>query len=72
MAAPPEGDSTLAWRIGAVERAARQLDIEKADAKDVLRLANEFAGLRRTLQWFVGIVCTALVAFAGIVVQLVR
>lgn len=58
------------------ERRARhdgdmKLDDVKADAKDVAQLAKEFGGLRRTLQWFMGIVVTALLGFGGIVVALV-
>lgn len=77
---PPDSEATLAWRIGAQEqglrdeRAARrealkQLDAEKADAKDVARLADEFKSLRLTLQWFMGIVAAAVVALAVIIVQ---
>lgn len=57
------------------ERKARhsgdeKLDETKADAKDVAALAKEFGSLRRTLQWFMGLVVLAMLTFAGIVVQL--
>lgn len=79
---PPESEGTIAWRVGSIEQAIRderaarrealeKLDREKADAKDVQRLAEEFGSLRRTLQWFMGVVATAVIAFAGIVVTLV-
>lgn len=78
---PPESQGTIVWRVGTVEQAIRderasrqaameKLDREKADAKDVARLADEFGSLRRTLQWFMGVVATAVIAFAGIVVTL--
>lgn len=78
---PPDSEGTIAWRVGTVEQAIRderaarreamdKLDAEKADAKDVARLAIEFGSLRRTLQWFMGVVATAVIAFAGIVVTL--
>jgi hypothetical protein len=73
-------EATLAWRVGALEgdlrgeRATRhredeKLDEQKADVKDVQRLADEFKALRLTLQWFMGVTAAAVVAFAAIVVQ---
>lgn len=49
-----------------------KLDREKADADDVQRLTDEFRSLRHTLQWFMGIVTAAVVAFAGLVVALIQ
>jgi hypothetical protein len=44
-----------------------KLDEKKADVDDVNRLAEEFKSLRRTLQWFMGLVTVAVVAVAGMV-----
>jgi hypothetical protein len=60
---PPESEATIAWRVGTLEtdlrdeRKARRdaynkLDEDKADAKDVARLADEVSGLRRALLIF--------------------
>ena len=79
---PPDSEATIAWRVGALEtdlrderqarrEAIKDLDEAKADAKDVQRLADEFKALRLTLQWFMGITAVAVLAFAGIVVQLI-
>lgn len=56
-------------RLARAERDIEKLDTEKADAKDVQRLAQEFVNLRRTLQWFMGIVATSVVGFSLIIVQ---
>jgi hypothetical protein len=80
---PPESEGTLIWRVATLEQALRderearrlamnKLDEEKADAKDVQRLADEFKSLRLTLQWFMGITAASVVAFAAIVVQLTQ
>lgn len=50
--------------------AIARLDEDKADAKDMMRLAEAFDGLKKTLQWFIGIVATALVAFAAVIIQI--
>jgi hypothetical protein len=90
---PPDSEGTVVWRLSTLERelkderAARRRDVEKldgekADAKDVARLAQEIADLRaqtaadskanrQTLQWFMGIVAAAVLAFAAIAVQLI-
>jgi hypothetical protein len=79
---PPDSGATIAWRVGSLEQDLRderqarrenfkQLDEGKAEAKDVQRLADEFKALRLTLQWFMGITAVAVLAFAGIVVQLI-
>jgi hypothetical protein len=90
---PPDSEATVAWRVSSLERALNEerearrravdkLDGEKADAKDVARLAQEIADLRvqtaadskanrQTLQWFMGIVAAAVLAFAAIAVQLI-
>jgi Tfp pilus assembly protein PilX len=68
-------DHTMTLQNGALARLARaeqdiqKLDVEKADAKDVQALARSFDSLRSTLQWFMGIIATAVVAFAAIIVQ---
>lgn len=75
-----ESDTTIAWRVGTLEgdlraerearrRAIEKLDTEKADAKDVQRLADEFKALRLTLQWFMGITAAAVLAFASYLLQ---
>jgi hypothetical protein len=77
----PESETTLAWRVGALEgdlrgeretrhRAFEKLDEQKADVKDMQRLADEFKALRLTLQWFMGVTAAAVVSFAVVVVQL--
>jgi hypothetical protein len=63
---------------GALERLNRAVaDIEtlrkeKADSKDVQRLADEFESLRHTLQWFMGITAGAVMTFAGLVIALIQ
>jgi hypothetical protein len=63
------GDGLMA-RLERAERDIEKLDAQKADSKDVARLVAEFQSLRKTLQWFMGIVATAVVAFLVLVVQL--
>lgn len=81
MTPPPDGAGVVTWRE--VERfdkalseerqnrreADNKLDEDKADAKDVARLAEEFKSLRATLQWFMGIMALAVTTVAAIVVQ---
>jgi hypothetical protein len=78
---PPDSEGTIVWRVQtlerdiAAEREARRrsfekLDVEKADAKDVARLADEFKSLRLTLQWFMGIVAAGAVAFIVLAIQI--
>jgi hypothetical protein len=63
-------------------RDVEKLDSEKGDTRELERIAKEIASLReqtasdakairQTLQWFMGIVAMAVIAFAGIVVQLI-
>lgn len=59
-------------RLERAERDIDKLDREKADSDDVQRLTEEFKSLRHTLQWFMGIVTAAVVAFAGLVVALIQ
>jgi hypothetical protein len=65
---PPTGGE-LGARLTRAEADIQKLDGEKADAKDVAALAKAFDGLRTTLQWFMGIMATAAVAFAALVIQ---
>jgi hypothetical protein len=44
---PPE--DTVLWRLAAVETLAQTIDKEKADTKDVNKLSDEVAALRRSL-----------------------
>lgn len=78
---PPDSEATIAWRVSTLEQALREerdarreshrlLDVEKADAKDVARLADEFKSLRMTLQWFMGVVAAGAVAFIVLAIQL--
>ena len=67
---PPDSEGTLMWRIAEAERRLRDLDTEKADVKDVSRLADEFKSLRLTLQWFMGVVAAGAVAFIVLAIQL--
>lgn len=57
---PPDSEGTIIWRVGNVEQqlrdeqqarreADRELDKTKADEKDVARIGEELAGLRRAL-----------------------
>ncbi len=77
---PPDAESTVTWRLQNLEgglreerasraRAFEKLDVDKADAKDVARLADEFKSLRTTLQWFMGVVATGAIALIVLVVQ---
>lgn len=76
----PDSPGTVVYRLDSlqkaieVERADRRrdvekLDVEKADAKDVARLASEFKSLRLTLQWFMGVCATAAVAVIVLILQ---
>lgn len=78
---PPDSEATIAWRVSTLEQGLREerdarreshrlLDVEKADAKDVARLADEFKSLRMTLQWFMGVVAAGAVAFIVLAIQL--
>ncbi len=67
---PPESEATLGWRMQNAEVLIRDLDREKADAKDVARLADEFKSLRLTLQWFMGIVGAGAIALIAVAIQI--
>jgi hypothetical protein len=77
---PPDSEASIPWRVQTLEQAikdervarrddVRQLDVEKADAKDVARLADEFKSLRLTLQWFMGIVAVFAITVITLVIQ---
>lgn len=66
---PTSNEGVLA-RLVRAEADIQKLDTEKADAKDVQALAKSFDSLRTTLQWFMGIIATATIAFAVLIVQL--
>jgi hypothetical protein len=77
---PPDSEAAIAWRVQTLEQAIKderatrrqehdKLDVEKADAKDVARLADEFKSLRLTLQWFMGIVAVFAITVITLVIQ---
>jgi hypothetical protein len=62
---PP--DETIAWRLNVAEQKLRDLDMEKAEAKDLIALADEVHGLRRALMVFaLSMVGTALMFVLGV------
>lgn len=67
----PANDGILA-RVGRAELDIQRLVDGKADKDDVQRLAEEFKSLRHTLQWFMGIVATAVIAFFGLIIALIQ
>lgn len=69
MSEPANG--TVAWRLQQLEREVDKLDAEKAEARDVARLADEVAGLRKAVVGFsVTIGASAIVFAFGIVATL--
>ena len=46
---PQQKDGTFHWRLRAIEKAVDKLDQEKAEAKEVARIADELVTLRRAL-----------------------
>ena len=74
----PDSEPTMVWRMQAVEAGLREerqdrkdavqrLDVEKADEKDVSRLATEVAGLRKAV---IGFSLTVAVSAIGLVITM--
>lgn len=47
----------------------RELKREKADRDDVERLTEEFKALRKTLQWFMGLITSSVIVGGTVIIQ---
>jgi hypothetical protein len=64
--------ATVLWRLGTLEAQIRDLDKEKADAKDVLALADEVRSLRKAVVAFAFTIGGSAVVFAFSTVALLQ
>lgn len=56
-------------RLDRAEEDIKELRYHKADLDDVQRLTEEFKSLRRSLQWFMGLVTSSILIGLTIILQ---
>jgi hypothetical protein len=64
--------ATVLWRLGTLEQSVRDLDKDKAEAKDVAALAEEVRSLRRAVVAFAFTIGGSAVVFAFSTVALLQ
>lgn len=64
-----EASNGILARLGRAEEDLREIRKYKADKDDVERLMEEFKALRRTLQWFMGLVTSSIIVGGTVILQ---